>query len=295
MATEQFGVGRRGRQTIAAFGALSLMLATTLACAAETVVWAVLDFPPFQVREGEYRGSGSFDGLLDLLIRELPQYQHEVVTMSFARREEEIRQGKRLCTPGLFRTPAREKWLAFSQPALLHLDNRLVVRANRLEDLPRERPVRLAELLADRSFVGGVIADRSFAPNIDPLLRQYAGAPNLVSRTLKSSQLFEMVINGEIDYTILFPHEAAYLARAAAKRDVIRILPIADTPPHIVTHVACTTGPWGEAVIADVDRVLRAHQRSPEFRALSERWYEESDKALIRSYYNQMLLAGQQR
>ena len=286
------GVIRRGAAVLCT---MLLMLVPMAARAAETVVWAVLDFPPFQIREGEHRGTGSFDGLLDLLIRELPQFEHEVVMMSFARREEEIRQGRRLCTPGLFRTPEREKLLAFSLPALIHLDNRLVVRADRVGSLPRERPLRLAALLADPTLIGGVIADRSFAPNIDPLLRQSAGAPNLVTRTLKSAQLFEMLTHGDIDYTILFPHEAAYLAQAVGKRDSVRVLPIADTPAHIVTHVACSGGAWGEATIAAVDRVLRLHQRSAEYRAFSERWYEEADKAQIRAYYGHMLTDGQRR
>ena len=266
-----------------------LLVAGDIACAREIVPWAVLDFPPFQIRDGEHRGSGSFDGLLDLLVRQLPDLDHDIVTMSFARREEEIRQGHRLCTPGLFRTPAREKLLVFSLPALIHLDNRLVIRAGRAGGLETGQPVDLDALLARRDLIGGIISERSFAPNIDPLLRQHVGAPNIVMRSIRSSQMYEMLMKGEIDYTILFPHEAAYLARSLGHAEETRILPIAGTPPYIFTHVACTRGPWGEAMIERIDRILLERRTSPEYRPLSERWYVDSDKALIRRYYPQML------
>jgi hypothetical protein len=42
-------------------------------------------------------------------------------------------------------------------------------------------------------------------------------------------------------------------------------------------------------MITRIDRILQAQMRTPEYRALSERWYDESDKALIRRYYPQLL------
>lgn len=268
---------------------VSAMVLPLPAQSRETVLWAALDFPPFQVREGEFKGSGSFDGLLDLMVSQLADLDHDVVTMTFARREEEIRQGRRLCTPGLFRTPAREKLLEFSLPALIHLDNRLVFRAANKDRFEGSQPADLEALLKQPDLVGGIISERSFAPNIDPLLRQAGGSPNLLARPMKSQQIFELLGRGEIDYTILFPHEATYLARQLPGAAPVRLRPIAGTPPYIFTHVACTKGPWGAAMIERINQVLRQQQRLPHYRALSERWYDEADKALIRKYYPLML------
>jgi uncharacterized protein (TIGR02285 family) len=259
------------------------------AFARDTIVWAVLDFPPFQIRDGEFRNTGSFDGLLDLLIRELPEFDHEVVTMTFARREEEIRQGQRLCTPGLFRTPAREKLVTFSMPALIHLDNRLVLLAGTAKRLGTGTSVDLPEVLKRKDLIAGIISSRSFAPNIDPVVQEFAQATNVVMRPIKSWQMFELLLSGEIDYTILFPHESAYLARQHGGTLHLGIRPIAGTPPYIFTHVACTKGEWGEATMAHIDRIIAAHRKQPEYRALSERWYDEADRALIRKYYPNML------
>jgi uncharacterized protein (TIGR02285 family) len=257
--------------------------------ARDTVQWAALDFPPFQIRNGQYQGSGSFDGLLDFLIRHLPEYDHEVLTTSFARREEEFRQNRSSCTPGLFRTPAREKQMVFSLPALIHLDNRVVFLASRANRFGKSRTVNLESLLKRRDLIGGIISSRSYAPNIDSLLAQYTGAPNIVFRQFKSWQVFEMLASGEIDYTILFPHEVAYLARQRQMKGGIVVRPIAGTPPYTITHVTCSKGPKGEEIIAHINRVLLQQRRTPDYRKFSERWYNEADKALIRSYYSHLL------
>lgn len=248
------------------------------------VVWAVLDFPPFQILGGEYQGSGSFDGLRDLLVRDIRDADHEVIPMTFARREEELRQGELLCSPGMFRTPVRERYLVFSNPALIHLDNRLVFLSKNADRIPPGSTVDLDALLENRRLVGGVISGRSFSPNIDASIRRNGG-PNLLMRPLKAAQMVELLMSGDIDYTILFPHEAAYLERQLGREGLLANRQIAGTPPYIMTHVACTRSEWGEQVVARVNRVLRGQRNRPEYRALSERWYSEADRALIRLYY----------
>ena len=269
---------------------LSALVGPNASLARETVQWGALDFPPFQVRDGEYQGSGSFDGLMEFLIEQMPEYDHNVLTMTFARREEQIRQGLPLCTPGLFRTPERREYLTFSLPALIHLDNRLIYLSSKASRLNGTDPVNLEAVLKRKDLVGGFISQRSFAPNIDPLIRQYANSKNVVLRPLKSSQVFEMLTSGKIDYTILFPHEATYLARKFSGSPDIVVRRIAGTPPYIFTHVACTKGPLGDILIARIDGILRVKRESPAYRALSERWYGEGDKALIRRYYPGLLV-----
>jgi uncharacterized protein (TIGR02285 family) len=209
--------------------------------------------------------------------------------MTFARREEELRQGQLLCTPGMFRTPAREGLLMFSQPALIHLDNRLVFLASGADRFG-SGPIDLAALLARTELVGGVISERSFAPNIDQLLKRRGGQGNLVMRPVRAAQMLEMLVNGEIDYTILFPHEVAYLERQLGVGGTLVVRQIAGTPPYIVTHVACTRGEWGESVIRRINWILEQSRSLSHYRRLSERWYGESDRALIRQYYPRLLL-----
>lgn len=257
--------------------------------AAERITWAVQDFPPFQILDGSAKGTGSFDGLLDLLITHLPQYEHDVVAMTFARREAETKQGSDLCTPGIFRTPAREPFMEFSVPALLHLDNRLVFRVERSPRFANGDAMDLETVLQSKDLMGGIAAGRSYAPNIDRLIAHYSGTPNLIVRPWKSEQFFQMLLAGEVDYIILFPHEANFLAQKFSAQEKIGIRPIVGTPPSIATTVACTRTPLGARIIADVNAVITKSLDRLEYRHLSERWYQDSDKDLIRRYYDSML------
>jgi uncharacterized protein (TIGR02285 family) len=256
----------------------------------DRVVWAILDFPPFQILNGEYRGSGSFDGLNDLLIREIGGVDHERIPMSFSRREEEMRRGTLMCTAGMFRTPAREGYIVFSAPALIHLDNRLVYLASHAGHFPAGAVIDLEGLLKKRTdLIGGASGGRSFAPNIDAILRRQAGQANFTTRASSSTQLVEQLLNGQIDYTIMFPHEAAFIERQLGHPGILATRPILGTPPYIVTYVACTRGAWGEQIVARVNAVLRARSGTREYRRLSERWYADADKETIRGYYPQLL------
>jgi uncharacterized protein (TIGR02285 family) len=274
---------------LASFGAMARPdMANSASRPIGRIAWAQLDFSPFQIVGGGYQGSGSFDGLHDLLVREIRDAEHESVQMTFARREEEFRDGEPLCSPGMFRTPVRERYLVFSNPALIHLDNRLVFLSKNAGRFPPGSTVDLEALLENRKLIGGVISGRSFAPNIDAAIRRNGGS-NLATRPLKASQIVELLISGEIDYTIMFSHEAAYVERQLGREGLLANRQIAGTPPYILTHVACTRGEWGEQVIARVNRVLRGQRNRPEYRALSERWYSESDRALVRLYYPRLL------
>lgn len=257
----------------------------------EKIVWASLDFPPFQIIEGPQRGSGAFDGLRDLLIRAIPDARHEVVTMTFARREDELRDGVLLCSPGMFRTPVRERYLVYSRPALIHLDNRLVFLGKNAARFPPGAEVDLEQVFKDKRLVGGIITGRSFAPNIDALIRRHGGSHNLQMRALKPAEVVELLLNGKIDYTIMFPHEATFLEQQAGRSGVLINRPIAGTPPYILTHVACTRSEWGERVISRVNRILREQRNRPEYRQFSERWYSVADLQLIRRYYPRLVEA----
>lgn len=258
----------------------------------EKIVWAALDFPPFEILSGDYLGTGSFDGLLTTLIKNMNDYDHEVVPMTFARRDEELTAGNDFCTPGIFRTPSRVKqgWL-FSLPSLLHLDNRVIMLHKTGEKLTGSGPVDLDGLFSRTDMVGGIMAGRSFAPNIDAEIERHKGAKNLLVRAMKSEQFFQMLLAGEVDYVILFPHEAAYLAKRFNAEGQIMNRPIAGTPPYIFTHAACSNSAWGRRAMARINAIIKEERGKPGYRALSERWYDSADKAKVQQNYPDLLKA----
>lgn len=255
----------------------------------EPLTWSVLNFPPFQILEGSRQGSGSFDGELQMLIARLPEYSQQIVPMSFARRREDFMAGANLCTPGIFKPPAQALNLAISLPALTHLDNRIVFLKDKADAFGKTNPIALDTLFGNEKLVGAVVPGRSYAPNIDEAIQRFHDKPNLLMRPLTTRQLFEMLLAGDLDYLILFSHEAAFLADQAGGTDRIMNRPIAGTPPYQYTHVACTGNAWGKAIIAKINAILLTEREQPEYRTYSERWYPLEDQEKVRGYYPNML------
>lgn len=255
----------------------------------ESLTWSVIDFPPFQVLEGKQSGTGSFDGELQAIVDEMPGFEHETVPMSFARRKEEFIKGTNICTPGIFLAPAKALNLAISKPALTHLGNRIIFLKNKAALFGEENPVDLKKLFARKDIVGGMVGGRSYAPAIDEAIQRYKGSPNLVIRSLTGERLFQMLLGGEVDYVIMFPHEAEFHGNRLGASDTFLDRPVAGTPPYIHTYVACTGNAWGRAVIDKVNAVLDRERGTKKYRSFSERWYPVEDRKRIRRYYQLML------
>lgn len=266
-----------------------LAMVPVCALAKEPLVWGVFDFPPFQILDGPRKGSGSFDGELQTLIAAMPEFEHKVVPMSFARRREEFVGGTNLCTPGIFRAPAAALKLAISKPALTHLDNRVIFLRDKAPLFGEDHPIDLDTLFKRTDLIGALVPGRSYAPNIDAAIQRFGGNRNLVIRPLETAQLFQMLLAGDVDYLLLFSHEAAFLADRFGVGERILNRPIAGTPPYIFTHVACTGNAWGRAVIERINAIILTERANPEYRQYSERWYPPEDRNKIRSYYPNML------
>lgn len=257
--------------------------------AKDNITWAVTHFPPFQIRMGAHQGTGSFDGLLQTMTAQLTGFEHDIATMTVTRRDEELREGKNICTPSIFKNPARERIWEFSKPALLHLDNRLVFLSENAKQFGTGE-IDIETLFKRKELTGGILAGRSYALAVDPVIAKYKDSPNLVIRSMPIEQFFEMLVNKNVDYLILFSHETQFLADKFNQPDArFANRHITGIQPYIYTHVACTRNAWGKAVIRQVDAVLERELPTPEFRKFSERWYNPDDQARVRKFYPQML------
>ncbi len=282
--------GITGRLAAVLAMAAVLTLVSGVAVSGEALTWAVLDFPPFQILDVPHRGTGSFDGLLEQLVGQMPEYDHHIVPMSFARRDEELRKKTRFCTPGVFRTPARiEQGWRFSLPSLIHLDNRVITLAETASRLGPPGRIDIEALFGRSDLIGGIVAKRSFAPNIDAAIERHRGRANLMIRAMRAEQFFQMLLAGQLDYLILFPHEAAYLAERFGATGRIADRQISGTPPFIFTYVACVGEGWAERMVARINRAIVEIRPTADYRALSERWYNSDDKALIRRFVPDLL------
>ncbi|MFX5756190.1 hypothetical protein ABTE27_19800, partial [Acinetobacter baumannii] len=73
-----------------------------------------------------------FDLTLDIIKKDLPQYEHVELEAPFPRINSEIRKGSHWCYNGMLKTPERERVGYLSLPTSIFLPLRIIVLRDRL-------------------------------------------------------------------------------------------------------------------------------------------------------------------
>ncbi|HNX59739.1 MAG TPA: hypothetical protein PKK43_11620, partial [Spirochaetota bacterium] len=90
------------------------------ASAAEVMRWAVADRPTSYILDGQDKGTGTVDLLYAILRRNMPEYDHRYVNMTFGRVLQTMKSGENICAVG-FKDNERLDVAYFSEPAIISL------------------------------------------------------------------------------------------------------------------------------------------------------------------------------
>lgn len=301
------------RQLARSFAIALAWLGAMPACLASapqppTLRWLVQDLPPhFNLPQGRPvssardLGDGEVDGMLKLLIARLPQYRHEFLDASLPRFETLVRQGVPLCSALHVRTPERLEWLYFTHthPWLLSRQLHVIVHRDNLErfrSLPQ--PLRLADLLQRKEFVGLLSRDRSYGPRIDALLKARGSQGPQTLSLGRPMQLLGMLQAKRMDYTLEYPSAVQqYMRVHQAQGELVRI-PLADTPITGVATVACSRTPEGRRYIEAIDAAVRGLAQEPNREAWMRTWrgelLDDQDRQRIQRYMDERAQGGPQ-
>lgn len=240
------------------FIALLLCSQIILADDNNVIFWQTYHRPPGIILTGEEQGTGAIQKTLNLVINNLPEYQHEMPMTTLARSLADMKQGKHVCHPALFRTPERESFMYFSQVSLMNPTHRLVVHKNKLAHIANNGTVDLQEAFAVPNMTFVLINGRSFSHGIDAIIAQHLDKRTLVDLTNTSlTILFQMIELGRVDASIVYPYEVShYLNQNLKKSKHLNVYKIADTPEYGLGSIACPKTPWGKRVITKIDNVL---------------------------------------
>ena len=92
------------------------------------ITWYKPEFPPLSIVNGPDAGKGYSDKIEQYLMANLGLYTHEIMVSPFKRTIRDLKQGLKGCSVTLLKTPERDKFIAFSNPARLLLANSLIIR-----------------------------------------------------------------------------------------------------------------------------------------------------------------------
>ena len=153
---------------------LSLFIFAVSVKASDKILWDTVHYPPSLISEGHYRNQGFSDMSREMLMFNLKEYEHDIITGSIQKAMEDLDSNKNFCFAGLTRDKDKEKFIYFSNPYIEILPNELIIRTKDLKRFKSyiglKNAVNLHRLLQNSGFMFGYVENRSYTQNIDNLL-----------------------------------------------------------------------------------------------------------------------------
>src|SRR5690606_23164726 len=116
--------------------------------------------------------------------------------------------------------------------------------------------VSLRRLLAMRQLRGGLIRDRSYGPQLDPLLRGEHPQLLRIQTSGAGNNLFDMLEHGRIDYLLEYAEVLGALRRAGGAGE-LALLPLREADTPAVSGVYCSKTTAGADLVRRIDEVAR--------------------------------------
>lgn len=254
---------------------------TALAAPATTIHWLMADLAPFRLIHGPEQGKGSTDQMEKMLIKLLPQYQHNSRFVSFERREILHRDPSALyCSFGLLANAERKANMLLSIPAGVVMQIALAtVRGSALSQQLQQQGgvVDLTQLLSEGTFTGLLEKGRSYAPVIAQAQANSDGL--LTERSFMENNPVDLLLAGRIDFLIDYPHRISYL-QSRSRQPLLELdyYPVAGAEGRAATYVACSKHPDAANAIKDINQQLLLLWQNPTYQQHMLSWYDDESK-----------------
>ncbi len=263
--------------------------------AKEAVTWMEAVMPPFLIQSGVQQNQGYGNVITNIIQQGLVDYEHDTITTNITRHFYKFKQGEKVCSVGLYRTPEREEFMYFSMPSFLTLPPVLIVKKDGLSRFGNRTSVQLAEILNDKKLMVGMSKDRSYGSTTDDILKKHKGSSNILESTGQelSLNLFKMLLKGRLDGIIGLPEEALYQAEQLGIRDQLMTLTIEENQNGYegwMSSVGCSKNAWGRAIIDKINEVLLNQRPTERYRMAYERWLDPNSIENYRRVYKDVFL-----
>lgn len=253
-----------------------LLMLPLLSCsvlAKPGIDWLSLHWPPFRIAEGADKGQGHIDQMQQLLMAELPQYNHQLHYSNFARVEQTLAAPKaQTCIFALIYNEDRAKTMHFSIPAVTSINVMLHVRADHplAQQWRAGSGVALSEVTMEPSINGMVERNRGYPA----IVREYLDitGSNLSSQSLQNVNPVDLLTASRFDYLIEFPDRVRYFQSISPQQNQLVDLPIRGLDPLMYSYVACQNGADGQARIRDINQALQKLRSTKAYQDVMMRW-----------------------
>ena len=232
------------------------------------ITWYRADFPPVTIPDGPRADTGFFDKAMNQIVEQLDGYQHVFAEANFKRIMAELKNSSDVvCCPSLYKTKEREKFIAFSGPAMIVLPNGVISSKKNQEKLSphidEDGIISIRSLLQDKKTTLGISSGRKYSGGIDEILREFGGQRNLVVRpgidVFKG--LMAMMQEGRIDSLLGYPIEAEYFLESNNQAGDYIYYPIKESSVEFtIGYVGCSDSPEGRQIIEQVNEIVKRYR-----------------------------------
>ncbi len=258
---------------------------------ASTLTWQTFDAPPLTITNGTTKGSGIVDGIRNLLINKMPEYQHQVQELPYKRFLVYAKQGLNICTGYLFKSKEREEYMIFSKPAVVFPGVQALMRKETIKDLKLKDSVSLNELFDKHSLRLETNNVRFYSDKINPIIEKYEHSGLVRRHTGSTTYVFRLLAAQRADFMIDFPNRIPYwVHELGLNPDDFDSIALKEDTRNILSYVACPKTPWGQKVIARVNNILDEEMKKESYLNLLLRWAPVNHIQRITELYNTKLL-----
>jgi uncharacterized protein (TIGR02285 family) len=263
----------------------------------ENIMWYRAYFPPVTIPSGPDAGLGFFDKVTDLLIQQLPEYDHSHKVANFKRIIVDIKRERNVCCPSLYKTKERDQFVSFSIPAFVVLPNMIItkkVQSKKLKSyIDENNKLKLSELLQKSDLTLGISNGRRYAGGIDEVIEEFKDSGRIYVRSGEDvfKGLLEMLLLDRVDCIIGYPIEAKYFLKKKLNFDKLENHFIAENNiAYTIGYVGCPKNEWGEEIINSVNQILKEHRQKPEYLYFYEYWLDDQTIPVYKKIVNQYFI-----
>lgn len=276
---------------------LVVLLFPATSAGGDSILWMNDNLPPAFISDGPDKGEGIVDGVVEIYKEHLPGCEHSHLVANMPRILELMREGRKVCYAGFFKTPERETFISFSIPNLINYMGAVVIKNSRRKAVFSDASVlSLDALLGNRELTAGLTRGRSYGKIIDELIEKNKMVNERI--LFRSGQdsiqgLLQMLFDERIDYTIGFPWEVPYIAKRIGKRDEFGIILIAEGKDDrwIKNYIGCPKNEWGRKTIEKINRILLHVRPTERYLHHQLKWFPKDIESDIRKAYRDRILA----
>lgn len=265
-----------------AFLLLSLLMVPSRGQSEEKAVlnWHVSHFPPVNIMQGPFKGTGFADKTRKYFQDHLPLYQHQENDVGFGASMEASKTGELFCRADMIKTPEREETLYFSSPIFFASSRRLIFAGEKYSKiqpfLNGKGEVDFEKLLNSEELTFSYVTGRAYYKNEPEALVQYREKhPELAHRTSRAA--YESMRDGKADLLVIYPFEFIYYLKEENLHNAYKSLKIQGLDPFSMAYITCIKSEVGKQIIDAVNGIIAKEKGIYHWLEYYREWVSEDE------------------